>query len=267
MVRKLSCLYILFSIVFFLLPEPLYAQDEDWDNLTYHQHKRKEKTSRDRSTYGFYLFGGVTVSAFVGGEVYDWAEDVSPLPGYTIGGGYDILRKKNGMYFGTELAFTLKGCSIDYKDRPNYNEKASSSNIILNYLQFTPMKVGWTFACSEKLNLGIYTGWGMDFMLGGIEKDKGYSQVKMRNRGWWSGDFDSFIPFNVNFDFKKMSVGMSYDLGIGNVVKSDVNREYDRIHNGTAAVKFIYHFQFKDRNLRMNDGKKQHDRYHREIFY
>lgn len=235
-------------------------------------YKKVKVQKRDRSTYGFYAFGGMTFSTFVGQEVYDWSEDVGYIPGYTVGGGFDILRRPNGIYFGTEVAFTMKGVSKSYIDKPIFGESAVSSNVVLHYLQFTPLKVGGRIKINDNMGVSLYTGFGMDFLLGGREyydrNNSDYNNQLMRNHSDWEGKMDMFVPFNVNLDYKKWSFGVSYDLGVKDIIEGQRNQTIHRIHNSSIAVKAIYHFRFKDRVEREKKikEKKVVDKYHRDEF-
>ncbi len=235
-------------------------------------YKKVKVQKRDRSTYGFYAFAGMSFSTFVGQEVYDWSDDVGYLPGYTIGGGFDILRRPNGIYFGTEIAFTMKGVTKSYVEKPTFGESSVSSKIMLHYLQFTPLKVGGRIKLNDEMGISLYTGFGMDFLLGGREyydrNNHDYNNQLMRNHSDWEGKMDMFVPFNVNFDYKKWSVGVSYDLGVKDIIEGQKNQTIHRIHNSSIAVKAIYHFRFKDRVEREKKlkEKKVVDKYHRDEF-
>ena len=234
--------------------------------------KKVKVQKRDRSTFGFYAFGGMSFSTFVGQEVYNWNEKIGVLPGYTFGGGFDILRRPNGIYFGTEIAFTMKGVTKDYQGKPLYGEDPVSSKILLNYFQATPLKVGGRFKLNDDMGISLYTGLGFDLLVWGRERyeknDGGYTHKLMYKHADWNGRWDMFVPFNVNFDYKQWSLGISYDLGIKDIINGQQNQKINNVHNSCVAIKAIYHFRFKDRVDRVTKTKEKKvvDKYHRDEF-
>lgn len=267
------------SLIMVTLGGHVWAADEDAQSQSSMmriktpdgQNKTKVQ-KRDRSTYGFYAFGGVTLSTFVGQEVYNWHDDIGYMPGYTIGGGFDILRRPNGIYFGSELAITMKGVTKAYQGKPLYKEDPVSSRILLHYFQATPMKIGGRIKLNDDMGISLYTGFGVDLLIGGREKyeknDSGYEDKLMRRHTDWNGRVDMFVPFNVNFDYKKWSVGVSYDLGINDIIEGRRNQPINRVHNSTIGFRAVYHFRFKDRADKVAKIKSKEvvDRYHRDEF-
>ena len=236
--------------------------------------KKVKEQKFDRAMFGFYAFGGMSFSTFVGQEVYNWCKDIGYVPGYTVGGGFDILRRPDGIYFGTEVAFTMKGVAKRYEAKPLYGEEGAKSRVILNYWQVTPLKVGGRIKLNEDMGISIYSGFGIDLLMVGRErynkeaKENGYKNELMRRHTDWDGRVDMFVPFNINFDYKQWSYGISYDLGINDLIEGQGNQDINRVHNSTIAIKAIYHFRFKDKADKVvrTKEKKVVDKYHRDEF-
>ena len=136
----------------------LYASSGDSDSqgsmmrMKHPDENKKVKEQKfDRAMFGFYAFGGMSFSTFVGQEVYNWCKDIGYVPGYTVGGGFDILRRPDGIYFGTEVAFTMKGVAKRYEAKPLYGEEGAKSRVLLHYWQVTPLKVGGRIKLNEDM--------------------------------------------------------------------------------------------------------------------
>ena len=259
----------------------LYASSGDSDSqgsmmrMKHPDENKKVKEQKfDRAMFGFYAFGGMSFSTFVGQEVYNWCKDIGYVPGYTVGGGFDILRRPDGIYFGTEVAFTMKGVAKRYEAKPLYGEEGAKSRVLLHYWQVTPLKVGGRIKLNEDMGISIYSGFGIDLLMVGRERyskdarDNGYKNEVMRRHTDWDGRVDMFVPFNINFDYKQWSYGISYDLGINDLIEGQGNQDINRVHNSTIAVKAIYHFRFKDKADKVvrTKEKKVVDKYHRDEF-
>ncbi len=241
-----------------------------------------EKKYRDRSTYGIYVFGGFTLSSFFGSEAPKWKGHIAGIePGYTVGVGFDHLRQKNGIYFGSEIALTAKGTARKYAKSQYFDDPASSSRLVLQYLQITPMKIGWTISCSDNFGVGIYTGFGVDWLMWGHQRESNGSRPAMRKVAGWNGKYDLFVPINLNFDYKQWTVGMVYDVGVKSVVKREETNNSSAgalanpgsvqhvhcLHNNSMSFRLIYHFRFKERGGNATQKEsKENDKYKRYIF-